>query len=415
MRISCFGPPIGLLALLATGAKGAEAGFSQPITCQSAAASSVSADASAAGPIDGNRFAVRPGSFWRGRTGESNWWWEARFDRPRPIGAILQVVGDHDYVLRHGPARYVWLASADGRTWSQLEETSCENETRAFRIHRLKRTRNAVGLRLQIESHEAPVLREVQFFESPKARVAFPPWAVVVNTTHDKTLPGHGQEFIPLARSCAGWAELQAQQICLETFDEAFLAIEPRPLCAFLSGSFKDWCEVNRSEWRGTAGVLRRKRLPIWASCGGAQGLAILAETGVEKPWDCPHCRDPRRPLLPIYTHIGHTSVRPCGDYAGCVFERGPHEVKVLKSDPAFEGLPSSFRVMQSHCGQIEWAPKGWELIVTAGEGTRTKTQCLRLRDRPIYAAQFHIEMAGTPEVSRQIMGNFLEQARSAR
>jgi hypothetical protein len=402
------------LALVTTSAIGAEPEFSLPVVVHAAGASSTSAGSSVLGPIDGNRFSLRSDSLWRGTAGESNWWWEARFEKPRYIGAILQIAGDHDFVLRHGPVRYVWLTSGDGRIWRKLEETKCDNETRTFRLHRLKKTRNVLALRLQMEteSGEAPVLREVQFFESSKARVAFPPWAVVVNTTHDKTLPGHGQEFIPLARSCAGWTNLQAQQICLETFNETFLAVEPRPLCAFLSGNFKDWCEVDRGQWRGAAGVLRRKTLPMWASCGGAQGLAILAETGVEKPWDCPHCRDPQRPRLPIYTHVGHLSARPCGDYSGCIFERGPHEVAMVKVDPAFAGLPSRFRVMESHCGQIEWAPKGWELIATAGEGTRTRTQCLRLSGRPIYAAQFHIEMAGTPDVSGQIMGNFLEEAR---
>lgn len=72
-----------------------------------------------------------------------------------------------------------------------------------------------------------------------------------------------------------------------------FLKIEPRPLCAFLSGNFTDWCEVDRRAWRGVEQVLRRKHLPLWASCGGAQGLAILSEYGTRQPWDCPHCRDP--------------------------------------------------------------------------------------------------------------------------
>ena len=63
---------------------------------------------------------------------------------------------------------------------------------------------------------------------------------------------------------------------------------------------------------------------------------------------------------------------------------------------------------MESHCGQIEWAPRGWELIATKGEGGKTTTQCLRLKDHPIYAAQFHIEMEGTSDSSRRIMGNFL-------
>ena len=38
--------------------------------------------------------------------------------------------------------------------------------------------------------------------------------------------------------------------------------------------------------------------------------------------------------------------------------------------------------------------------------------QCLRVADRYIYAAQFHIEMNGTPATSRAIMANFLRLAR---
>jgi GMP synthase-like glutamine amidotransferase len=70
---------------------------------------------------------------------------------------------------------------------------------------------------------------------------------------------------------------------------------------------------------------------------------------------------------------------------------------------------------MESHCGQLEWVPKGWRLVATAGPGTQTKIQCLRLDGAPIYAAQFHIEMAGTPENSRRIMENFLRLARQWR
>jgi hypothetical protein len=205
---------------------------------------------------------------------------------------------------------------------------------------------------------------------------------------------------------------LQAQQVWLGSFDDTFCAIEPRPLCAFLSGNFKDWCEVQRGPWRGTEQMLKQGHLPIWASCGGAQGLAILATVGADKPWDCPHCRDPRNPKTPIYTHIGHTGAKPCGDYSSCIFERGPYAVRQIDHDPVFKGLPDPFQAMESHCGQIEWPPPGWELIATSGPGTKTRSQCLKVKDRCIYAAQFHIEMEGTPETSRQIMANFLELAK---
>ena len=381
------------------------------------AASSFQAGFEPQGAMNQDRFSAGERMAWKGRAGESNWWWQVEFAGPRAVGALLQIQGGHEFVFRDAPKSYVWQSSPDGLAWHDLPETRTTNERRIFRILRLAKSVKAKFLRLSIEgvTGDFPTLREVEFFSDPNEVIDFPEWIVAVNTTHDSKLPGHGQEFIPLAKSCPGWEHLQAQQVWLDSFDPEFLAIEPRPLCAFLSNNFKDWCEVNQELWRGTQQVLESRRLPIWASCGGAQGLAILAETGVDKPWDCPHCRDPKHPKLPIYTHIGHTATKACGDYSGCVFERGPHQVKKVGDDPAFEGLADQFTVMQSHCGQIEWPPKSWELIATAGAGTKTKVQCLKVMDAPIYAAQFHIEMEGTPETSRRIMGNFLQLAKHAK
>jgi hypothetical protein len=381
---------------------------------QLVSASTSEMDCSPPGAMDGDRFSLAPESMWKGGRGESNWWWQVDFGRPRRVGAILQIHGDHDFVLRNAPRHYRWEASDDGERWRELAGAAVADERRLFRLHRLATPQRARLLRLSISRAEGefPTVREVEFFEEPEAKVKFPEWIIVVNTTHDRALPGHGREFIPLARSCAGWTQTPAQQVWLGDFDESFVSAEPRPLCAFLSGNFKDWCEAEREPWRGTQAVLGRGALPLWASCGGAQGLAILAETGVDKPWDCPHCRDPKNPKLPIYTHIGHTAPKACGDYSGCVHELGLHAVRRLKPDAVWAGLPEEFQVMESHCGQIEWAPAGWELIAGVGTGTLTRTQCLRVKDRPIYAAQFHIEMAGTPENSKLIMASFLKLAR---
>lgn len=394
-----------------------------PLNSSDVLASSSATEQEASGAVDGDRFDFKSGHAWKGKAGESNWSWQVHFDKPRQIGAILQITGDHPFVLRHGMTQYVWRSSVDGKIWNDL--VNVRNEQRTFRLHRLKEARTASFVRLEINGTEGgrtgrsgPVLREVEFYSNPADPVPFPEWVVAVNTTDKAAVPGEGQQFIPLAKSCPGWEKLQAQQVWVGTFDEAFVRTEPRPMCAFLSGNFKDWCEISREPWRGTQTVLSRRAVPIWASCGGAQGLALLSEVGVDKPWDCPHCRDPLNPKSPIYGHIGHTGTRPCGDYSACIFERGPHVVKRLKEDPAFAGLPEEFRVVESHCGQIEWPPKGWELIVTAGPGTQTKSQCLRLTgkpgepDVPVYAAQFHIELDGTPETSRTIMGNFLRLAR---
>jgi hypothetical protein len=218
-------------------------------------ASSTKTGFAAGGAIDGNRFSVEPSQAWQGAPGQGTWWWQVRFPEPREVGAILQVFGDHPFVLRDAPRDYLWQWSSDGR-------------------------------------------------------------------------------------------------------------------------------------------------------------LAILAEVGVDHAWDCPHCRNTSSPKTPIYTHLGHTGARPCGDYSACIFERGPNWIRPETRDPVFAGLAEEFLAMESHCGQIEYPPKGWQLIATAGAGTKTKTQCLRRQGRYIYAAQFHIEMEGTADTSRRIMANFLDLAR---
>jgi hypothetical protein len=332
----------------------------------------------------------------------------------------LQIIGDDPLRLRNAPQKSKWQASLDGQQWSDLEETAVESERRTMRVHRLKTPRQLRFLRLTIDSVEGafPTLREVETFADTRAAVEFPDSIVIVSTLDkpewDKGHPA-GSEFVALARKCHGWEHVLAQHVWLDSFDERFVSAEPRPLCAFLTGNFSDWCQKDRAAWRGTQEVLTTGRLPLWASCGGAQGLAILAEVGVAMPWDCPHCRDPNNPKSPIYGHIGHTggSKPKCGDYTTCVFERGPSNVLQIVADPVFFGLPREFRVMESHCGQIEYVPKGWIQTATMGAGAKSDMQCLRVADRYIYAAQFHIEMAGTPGTSQQLMANFLALAKA--
>jgi hypothetical protein len=362
--------------------------------------------------LDGDCFSTN--SIWRGAPANT-WVWQVDFGTNglTKIGSILQIQGDQDFVFSNAPRTYRWLCSADGANWTALEGASITNEHRLFRMLRL---RDAVQTRFaRLEILEAAgsyaALREVQFFPETNAITRFPEWIVVVNATHDPKLPGEGKEFIPLARGVHP-DYLPAQQIWLDTFNDNFLGVEPRPLCAFISGSFKDWCEVQREDFRGMSEVLAGGKIPIWASCGGAQALAIIADSGVDHEWDCPHCRDPKNPKTPIYTHIGHTESKKCGDYSGCIFERGPHRVGIIKDDPVFAELGSEFQVMESHCGQIAYMPPGWEWLIGPGAGTLTKHQAFRRIDCPIYAAQFHIEMSGTPETSNRIMKNFLAIAR---
>jgi hypothetical protein len=417
-------PPIGLslamvAALLAIGilCTGLHvAGLSAASVEGQASASSTAAGSSVLGVVDGDRFSLKTGSFWQGATGDATWWWQIRFPQPQPVGCILQINGNHPSILSKAPRRYVWQCSEDGQTWRNLPETEINRERRLFRVHRLQKPHRAVSLRIMIHESvgEAPTLREIEIYPEPSATVNFPDWLIAVSTTTENSrLPGETGSFVDLARKCRGWENVLAQQVWMGDFDEAFVSVEPPPLCAFLSGNFLEWCQQAREPWRGVGEVFANRNLPIWASCGGAQALAILQETGVDKPWDCPRCRDPQRPKSPVYSHIGYTGEAECGDYSKNVAERGKFNMRLIARDPAFQGLPPVFEAMESHIGQIAYLPKGWVRVVTKGPGALTENQCLRVADRYIYAAQFHVEMKGTPENSRRIMANFLRLAKA--
>ena len=405
-----WAPPTFLLAFAAL----LFAGVAVAAPPGEASASGSSPDSAPRGALDGDRFSADGKAAWKGNPGAREWWWQVDFPEPRPVGAILQINGDHLTVLRNAPRRYFWRWSPDGVTWRNLRETETMAERRLFRAHRLRAPVVARALRLHVLGAEgaAPTLREAEFFAETTATIPFGDWVVSVCTFEDAALPSGGQRFIKLATTSPGGEGLQAQEVWLGSFDEAFVAAEPRPLCAFLTGNMAEWCQKMQEPWRGTQEVLKKRNLPMWTACGGAQGLAILDEVGVDKPWDCPRCRDPKNPLLPIYSHIGHTGRAVCGDYRQNVYERGKFNMLQVAQDPVFAGVPREFEIIEYHCGQIDYVPKGWTRVVTRGRGAHTVNQCLRVNDRYIYAAQFHMENEGTPENSRKIMSNFLALAR---
>lgn len=378
-------------------------------------ASATGGNTNPAGAVDGDRFSIRPESVWQGPSGVRECWWSVRFGSPRKVGSILQINGTGELSLRQAPKDYRWQWSPDGIRWEDLSETHIQDERRMFRIHRLKEPRMALGLRLLMcgRESEPPVLREVEFYPEPDSAIPFPDWAVIIFTEIKvKTPPDTPHLFVNLIRECPEWRELAFQQICYRDVDEAFVSAEPRPLCAFLTGSGTEWCQVPPETWRGVEEVLRGRRLPIWGACGGAQVLALIWEHGTNDRWDCPRCRDPQSPRSPVYTHIGHLGPARCGDYSQNIGERGKYQVRLVAQDPAFEGLPQVFEVMEAHYGQIAYVPNGWVQIVKKGPQGLTENQCLRMKDRYIYAAQFHIELPGTPENSRRIISNFLRLAK---
>ncbi len=117
--------------------------------------------------------------------------------------------------------------------------------------------------------------------------------------------------------------------------------------------------------------------------------------------------------------HVG-AILQVVGDHP-FVFRNAPLQFVWQRSDDGthWSDLPETATTNERRLFRIHRLARAIEArflrlnIAAAGEGTKTQTQCLRMNDRPIYAAQFHIEMGGAPEASKQLMGNFLVLAKA--
>src|SRR5262249_43499429 len=66
-----------------------------------ASASSSQPGYAPAGAIDHDRFSFASNHAWKGEGLGSNWFWEIQFSKPRDLGAILQIQGDHEFVFQN--------------------------------------------------------------------------------------------------------------------------------------------------------------------------------------------------------------------------------------------------------------------------------------------------------------------------
>jgi GMP synthase-like glutamine amidotransferase len=384
------------------------------------------------GAYDQTRFAADLGQCWKGSYNENTWYWQIYFEQPKQIGSLLMIMGEPgqtnselQFYQLNAPLNYIWQYSNDETTWTNISETQVTNERRTFRIQRFNNEITAKYFRLSITDCIGlyPTIREIEFYSNTNSQISFDDWIVAVDITNEQDAPyGNTSWFIARARQCDNWTNVQGQQIWVDDFDEAFLYIEPYPMCVFVSGSFDEWCQVTREFFTGMQEVLVNGNIPMWGSCGGAQMMGLLLEPGCENRWDCPRCRvrENHNPAWsPIYGYIGYknNSIEPlaCVSYSNNVYEIGDYLITQEVGDQALNGLTNPFYGYEYHCGQLNYLPAGWTQICGAGSDTLTQMQCFRRDDRYIYGAQFHIENDSSNSTTNAnsviIMTNFLNIA----
>ena len=84
-------------------------------------------------------------------------------------------------------------------------------------------------------------------------------------------------------------------------------------------------------------------------------------------------------------------------------------DVKLLRSDPILDGLPSSIRVSESHRQALTRVPEGFRHLA---ESATSQVEAICHQKRPLYGVQFHPERSDEKHPhGRIILQNFLKLA----
>jgi len=85
--------------------------------------------------------------------------------------------------------------------------------------------------------------------------------------------------------------------------------------------------------------------------------------------------------------------------------EFGKIELKILKKDPIFEGVPEKSIVWESHNDEITLIPDSFDILA---ESENCNIQAIKHKEKPFYGFQFHPEVENT-EYGETIFKNFVK------
>ena len=102
---------------------------------------------------------------------------------------------------------------------------------------------------------------------------------------------------------------------------------------------------------------------------------------------------------LQVITHLMGGKVLPSKKQ-----EYGRTNLKLLKEDPLFEGIPKEFEVWMSHSDRVEELPVGFEVL-----GSSENSPYAIIKKGKIYGLQFHPEVSHT-QYGKEILKNFLKR-----
>ena len=150
-----------------------------------------------------------------------------------------------------------------------------------------------------------------------------------------------------------------------------------------ISGNVTDWAEYDEAALAEMYRIIRSAELPILGICGGLQLIAMAYGASL----------GPMRQLK-------EGEDDPYLDFAPGYFkEWGFVPVRVLKSDPLFDGLGEEPVFLAAHYWEVREVPPGFELLASSDA---CRIQVIRRTGKLVYGTQFHPEAYTEGEADRR-------------
>jgi len=150
-----------------------------------------------------------------------------------------------------------------------------------------------------------------------------------------------------------------------------------------ISGNVTDWAEYDEAALAEMYHIIRSAELPILGICGGCQLIAMAHGVSL----------GPMR-------RLEEGEEDPYEDFAPGYFkEWGFVPMRVLKSDPLFDGLEEEPVFLAAHYWEVKEIPPGFELMASSDT---CRIQAIRRVGKLVYGTQFHPEAYTAGQAGRR-------------
>ncbi|MBI4707838.1 MAG: discoidin domain-containing protein [Candidatus Omnitrophica bacterium] len=274
---------------------------------------------------------------------------------------------------------FVWQLSADGQNWDDIDGSEVADNDTYRNIIDIAPV-SARYLRLLIKSWRgyAPQINAIILYSPGMPPVPQPPEGNYVLIVGNQM---NGFTFTDLAKKVESLG-LGLKTLVVPNHEVSLAMLEAlsnKPVAIILSGNNADYPNMPMFELNGEYEIIRQTDIPILGICCGHQQLAMA---------------------------YGFTYARSMGwsDISSMEKPKVRQEIKIVRKDPVFNGMPDPFVAAEVHGWAIGYLPERFEVIAQSDY-----IQSVKDKSRLIYGEQFHAEIQVSYNQGGPYLVNFLK------